>query len=175
FIGYDEYAHRRGPGSRMALLKLWELDRMLGRVMAAAFALPELGYELFLFSDHGQTATRPAEEVLGESLGEHLLAGAAAGGGEAAAAAEKASWLRRVARTLPGPLRTATLGWARHLARSLDAAQPDHARGPLLVVPAGDIAHVYSTQVPDPVTESEIRGRHPGLLERCARSPAIGF
>jgi hypothetical protein len=30
FIGYDEYAHRRGPFSRMALLKLWELDRMLG-------------------------------------------------------------------------------------------------------------------------------------------------
>src|SRR5262249_24321555 len=30
FIGYDEYAHRRGPYSRMALLKLRELDRMLG-------------------------------------------------------------------------------------------------------------------------------------------------
>jgi endonuclease/exonuclease/phosphatase family metal-dependent hydrolase len=53
FIGYDEYAHRRGPYSRMALLKLWELDRMLGRIIAAAKALPELNYELYLFSDHG--------------------------------------------------------------------------------------------------------------------------
>src|SRR5207237_8505739 len=44
FIGYDEYAHRRGPYSRMALLKLWELDRMLGRIIAAVNALPELGY-----------------------------------------------------------------------------------------------------------------------------------
>src|SRR5207248_5614566 len=74
FIGYDEYAHRRGPYSRMALLKLWELDRMLGRIIAAVNGLPELGYELYLFSDHGQVATKPAELVLGESLGEHLLA-----------------------------------------------------------------------------------------------------
>src|SRR5262249_30309895 len=81
FIGYDEYAHRRGPFSRMALLKLWELDRMLGRVIAAASALPELGYELYLFSDHGQVATRPAELVLGESLGEHLLADGRRAGG----------------------------------------------------------------------------------------------
>src|SRR5713226_2069551 len=84
FIGYDEYAHRRGPYSQMALLKLWELDRMLGRIIAAAKALPELGYELYFFSDHGQAATRPAEEVLGQSLGEHLLDGPLAGGGDAA-------------------------------------------------------------------------------------------
>jgi hypothetical protein len=186
FIGYDEYAHRRGPFSRMALLKLWELDRMLGRIVAAVNALPELGYELYLFSDHGQTATRPAELVLGESIGEHLLADGrtagsdpvafgGAGGGDAAAVAAQARWFRRVASVLPGPLGKAALAWARHVAKTLDAAQPYHADGPLLVVPAGDIAHVYSTRVPYPLREPEIRARHPGLLERCARSPAIGF
>ena len=186
FIGYDEYAHRRGPFSRMALLKLWELDRMLGRILAAAFALPELNYEIYLFSDHGQAPTRPAEEVLGESLGVHLLADGAtaagpavafggAGGGETAEAAARARWFRRVAKVLPGALGTGALAWARHLARGLDAAQPSHAKGPLLIVPAGDIAHLYSTEVPEPLREPEFRGRHPGLLERCVRSPAIGF
>src|SRR5262249_35809637 len=174
FIGYDEYAHRRGPFSRMALLKLWELDRMLGRVIAAASALPELHYELYLFSDHGQVATRPAELVLGESLGEHLLAdgrtaggptvafGGArrgggvwggAGGGGAAGVAAGAGWMRLVSGALPGALGKAALAWARHLARSLDAARPDRAEGPLLVVPAGDIAHVYSTRVAAPLRE----------------------
>jgi hypothetical protein len=186
FMGYDEYAHRRGPFSRMALLKLWELDRMLGRILAAVAALPELNYEVYLFSDHGQVATRPAELVLGESLGEHLLADGrtagsetvafgGGGGGEAAAVASRARWLRRVAGALPGPAGKATLAWARHLAKALDAAQPDHASGPLIVVPAGDIAHVYSTQVREPLLEPEIRARHPGLLERCVHSPAIGF
>src|SRR5438270_13403964 len=73
FIGYDEYAHRRGPTSRAALVKLWELDRALGRIFAAVAAVPELNYELYLFSDHGQARTRPAEQILGESLAEHLL------------------------------------------------------------------------------------------------------
>jgi type I phosphodiesterase/nucleotide pyrophosphatase len=186
FIGYDEYAHRRGPFSRMALLKLWELDRMLGRILAAAAALPELNYEIYLFSDHGQVATRPAELVLGESLGEHLLADGrtagsetvafgGAGGGEAAAVAAQARWLRRVSGVLPGALGKAALAWARHLARSLDGAKPDRADGPLLVVPAGDIAHVYSKLVRAPLREGEIRAHHPGLLERCAKSPAVGF
>jgi type I phosphodiesterase/nucleotide pyrophosphatase len=189
FIGYDEYAHRRGPYSRMAMLKLFELDRALGRILAAVDAVPELGYEVYLFSDHGQAATRPAEQIVGESLGEHLLsdtpaqnehlrpvAFGGAGGGEAAEAAAHARWLRALARTLPGALGKAALGWARHTARALDAAQPEGVRadGPLLVVPAGDIAHVYSTDVPEPCLEAELRGRHPGLIERCANSPVVG-
>ena len=77
---------------------------------------------------------------------------------------------------MPGALGKAALGWARHTARALDAAQPAgvRAEGPLLVVPAGDIAHVYSTEAPDPCVEAELRARHPGLLERCANSPVVG-
>src|SRR5205814_9513535 len=114
FIGYDEYAHRRGPYSRMAMLKLFELDRALGRILAAVDAVPELNYEVYLFSDHGQAATRPAEQIIGESLGEHLLsdtpsagehvrpiAFGGAGGGDAAAAAAHARWLRALSRSLP--------------------------------------------------------------------------
>ena len=189
FIGYDEYAHRRGPYGRMAMLKLFELDRALGRILAAVEAVPELGFEVYLFSDHGQAATRPAEQIVGESLGEHLLsdtpsqgeharpiAFGGAGGGDAAAVAAHARWLRALARSLPGALGKAALGWARHVAKALDAAQPEgtRAEGPLLVVPAGDIAHVYSTEVPEPCLEPELRARHPGLLERCAGSPVVG-
>ena len=187
FIGYDEYAHRRGPYSKMALLKLWELDRALGRIIAAANAVPELNYELYLFSDHGQAATRPAEQILGESLAEHLLGEAPSGGpgavpggfaafSETAVAVAHARRLRALSKVLPGPLGTAALAMARRAAQALDAAQPAGARadGPLLVVPAGDIGHVYSTLVPEPLLEPELRARHPGLLERCAHSPAIG-
>jgi hypothetical protein len=189
FIGYDEYAHRRGPYSHMAMLKLFELDRALGRILAAVEAVPELGYEVYLFSDHGQAATRPAEQIVGESIGEHLLsdtpskgehlrpvAFGGAGGGNAAAVAAQARWLRALSRSLPGPLGKLALGWARHAAKALDAAQPPNVRadGPLLIVPAGDIAHVYSTEVAEPCLEPELRARHPGLLERCANSPVVG-
>ncbi|MFL5426194.1 MAG: alkaline phosphatase family protein, partial [Myxococcales bacterium] len=190
FIGYDEYAHRRGPDGRMALLKLFELDRALGRILAAVDAVPELGYEVYLFSDHGQAKTRPAEQIVGESLGEFLLADsprigeqkgpvafASAGGGDAASYAAQARWMRALSRNLPAPFDKLALGWARHLARSLDAAQPDGIRadGPLLVVPAGDIAHLYSTETKEPCSEAELRARHPGLLERCAQSAVAGM
>jgi hypothetical protein len=198
FIGYDEYAHRRGPQSRTALLKLWELDRALGRIFAAVKAVPELNYEIYLFSDHGQAKTRPAEQVLGETITEHLLCDAptpvqlgssehaaraelcvaygGAGGGHVAATAHRVRRLRQLAGALPGAIGKAALGLARHTAKALDAASPDGVRadGPLLIVPAGDLAHVYSTQVRDPMSERAIRARHPGLLERCARSPAVG-
>ncbi|HYZ90336.1 MAG TPA: hypothetical protein VE620_13650, partial [Myxococcales bacterium] len=85
-------------------------------------------------------------------------------------------WLRALSRSLPGTLGKIALGLARHAAKALDAAQPANVRadGPLLVVPAGDIAHVYSTEVPEPCLEPELRARHPGLLERCANSPVVG-
>ncbi len=199
FIGYDEYAHRRGPDSRTALLKLWELDRALGRIFAAVQAVPELNYELFLFSDHGQARTRPAEQILGESIAEHLLCdsplpqslggGAPArfqescvgygsgGGGAAAGIAAKVRRLRRLSRVLPGPLGRGALGLARHASLALDGAQRDGVRadGPLLIVPAGDLAHVYCTEVSEPLTEAAVRARHPHLLERCAGSPAVGL
>jgi hypothetical protein len=99
----------------------------------------------------------------------------AAGGGETAAAAARARWLRRSSKALPGVLATSALACARHNSHALDAGQPGYARGPLLIVPAGDIAHVYSTGTDAPIQEPELRARHPGLLERCAHSPAIGF
>ncbi|HUJ25569.1 MAG TPA: alkaline phosphatase family protein [Myxococcales bacterium] len=175
FIGYDEYAHRRGPRSRVAARKLWELDRMLGRILSAVNALPELGYELYLFSDHGQSETRPAEDVLGESLAESLLGTGVPDGGDAANVAALARWWRSLSHVLPQPLGAATLAWARHLSAALDAAQPGRADGPLLVVPCGDVAQLYSTAVAEPLREGEVRMRHPGLLEACARSPAVGF
>jgi hypothetical protein len=83
--------------------------------------------------------------------------------------------MRRLASALPAVPAKLAIGWARHLSQALDAGQPGYARGPLLVVPSGDVAHVYSTEAKEPIREAELRARHPGLLERCAHSPAIGF
>ncbi len=173
FIGYDEYAHRRGPESRTALLKLWELDRALRRIFAAALAVPDLRYELYLFSDHGQARAVPAEQILGESLAEHLIS--EFGSGPAQRIAQDAQRLRRLARSMPGPLARVFVGLARHKARALDASEPDAASGSLLVVPAGDLAHVYSTEDPAPLDEAAVRQLHPGLIERCANSAIAGL
>jgi hypothetical protein len=72
FLGFDQTAHRRGPGSRAALRCLSAVDEGLAAILAAAEAVPELGYEVHLFSDHGHVPTRPFESIEGAPLADFL-------------------------------------------------------------------------------------------------------
>ena len=77
YLGYDEYAHRRGPDSELALYNLHGIDEAIGKIVRAARAVPEYGYDLYVFSDHGQVATTPFERVTGRDLHAFVLAHAA--------------------------------------------------------------------------------------------------
>lgn len=54
FIGYDEQAHRRGPGSRFAHWSLREIDRAIKHLFQAAHRSRRRDYSVWIFSDHGQ-------------------------------------------------------------------------------------------------------------------------
>lgn len=58
FVGYDEHAHVRGPGSRFAHYGLRGIDRAIRRLVRAAHRSPRRDYAVWIFSDHGQEATR---------------------------------------------------------------------------------------------------------------------
>lgn len=58
FVGYDEKAHVRGPGSRFAQLSLRGIDRAIGKIARAAHRSTRRDYSVWIFSDHGQEATR---------------------------------------------------------------------------------------------------------------------
>jgi hypothetical protein len=59
FVGYDEQAHQRGPGSRFAHFGLRGIDRAIRRIVYAAHRSRRRDYAIWIFSDHGQEATRP--------------------------------------------------------------------------------------------------------------------
>ena len=62
FLGYDETAHRRGPGlGRRRCAASRAIDQALATIFAAADAVPELGYEVHVLSDHGHVRTVPFE------------------------------------------------------------------------------------------------------------------
>src|SRR5205085_76726 len=73
YLGYDEYAHRRGPDSELALYNLVGIDEAIGKIARAVRAVPEYGYDLYVFSDHGQTATTPFQRVMGQDLHAFVL------------------------------------------------------------------------------------------------------
>ncbi len=58
FVGYDEQAHRRGPGSAFAQWSLLGIDRAIRSLYSAAEASSRRDYAVWIFSDHGQERTR---------------------------------------------------------------------------------------------------------------------
>ncbi len=68
FLGYDEQAHRRGPGSGYAHWSLKGIDRSIKRIWKAARRSVRRDYQLWVFADHGQQHCDIYEEVTGRSL-----------------------------------------------------------------------------------------------------------
>jgi endonuclease/exonuclease/phosphatase family metal-dependent hydrolase len=58
FVGYDEHAHRRGPGSRFALRSLRAIDRAVKGLWREAHKSTRRDYSVWIYSDHGQEHTR---------------------------------------------------------------------------------------------------------------------
>jgi endonuclease/exonuclease/phosphatase family metal-dependent hydrolase len=78
-LGYDEWAHRRGPTSDDALRVLRGIDKVIGRLTRAARRTGQRHYDIWVLSDHGQEPTepyiethgRPVAEAVGEILRRH--------------------------------------------------------------------------------------------------------
>lgn len=70
FLGYDEQSHRRGPGSLFAHWTLKGIDDAIARLWRAAHRSEWRHYEVWVYSDHGQTKVRPYVKVQGYALEE---------------------------------------------------------------------------------------------------------
>ena len=59
FLDYDVVAHAFGPADRLAFRALRRVDRSIQQLARVIRRLPEMGYDLYILSDHGQSPTRP--------------------------------------------------------------------------------------------------------------------
>lgn len=186
FLGYDEYAHRRGPDSHMALYNLRGIDHSIGRLVRAVRAVSEYRYDIWVFSDHGQSATTPFERVMGQDLLAFVLAHAARDRGlevdaDALADLSRLRQEEMLRRSLWRPLRP--IAHARAAARRwrltrrlgpVERTPLDHVE----VVTGGSIAHVYFGRHRDEEagpTLEELRARWPNVVEALAGCRAIGL
>lgn len=77
-LAFDSAAHRRGPDAAAVARRLDAMDGAVGLLVAAAAAVPELGYEVVVLSDHGHVATVPFELAAGAPLSAVLAGDGAA-------------------------------------------------------------------------------------------------
>ncbi|HEX9102519.1 MAG TPA: alkaline phosphatase family protein [Polyangia bacterium] len=184
YLGYDEYAHRRGPDSELALYNLAGTDAAIAKIFRAVRAVPEYNYDVFVFSDHGQLATIPFERVVGRELRELVLehARVAVGGSLSSHDVRELVSLRATefwTRTLPKGLRGPARLYVEWLRRRVRRRADDDTWRPLdaiEVVTGGSIANIYFDRgAPTRLTLEELDARYPELVDALERCPAVGL
>jgi hypothetical protein len=63
FLDYDVFSHAFGPTDRLAFRALRRVDRSIQQLARVLRRIPEMGYDLYVLSDHGQAPTRPFHRV----------------------------------------------------------------------------------------------------------------
>jgi Type I phosphodiesterase / nucleotide pyrophosphatase len=174
YLDYDVFSHAFGPEHPAALRALRRLDRSVGQLARVIRRLPELGYDLYVCSDHGQTLTRYFADVAsGRSIVDVVRAML-----RDTAHAPRHSAGGHPART-SGRLGRAPRGererFFNHAERDMRAVDIDAGDAVVRVVAAGPNAFVYWSDVKDPLPAEEIERRHPDLLAHLSAHPGIGF
>jgi len=181
-LEYDVYAHAFGPVHPLALRALSRVDRSIRQLDRIARRLPELAYDIYVLSDHGQAATRPFSRVSGGASIEDLVRSALTD--SAARSSARAGEQRRETAGFLDQMRGYHRA-RRHglIQRFLTYLEHDFARWLLpngdgdavRVVAAGPNAFVYFTDTPEPLDAAAIERRHPGLAARLSGHPGVGF
>jgi endonuclease/exonuclease/phosphatase family metal-dependent hydrolase len=154
FLGYDEHAHRRGPGSLFAHWTLKGIDDAIARIWRASHRSERRSYDVWIYSDHGQQRVQPYEAVSGRSFTQaaaEVFTRVLGGPVTVRSSGRAGEQLQRI--RMFGGVRTQAF-FARGLARIMNEKYPEPADAPaaqLAVAPLGPVAHLYYDRaLPEP-------------------------
>jgi hypothetical protein len=185
---YDEVAHHVGPDHAAALRVLHAVDNQIRQINRMRARYRRREYDLYILSDHGNTAAVPFSWRSGTTLGQYI---AAQVGEELsvdeheaiyAPSAEKTRYLLRelegLERRLSPRLRRVLARARLYVDRRLPSDQaPDYdleRRHDVVVSASGPLAHVYLNVSRRPLDLIETMPPYPHLLDRLLSNPGIG-
>lgn len=163
FLSYDEAGHLRGPDSEMARRALRRIDVKLERVRRWAERIDSRNYSVWVYSDHGQEATKPYDDVAGRTFLQavELAFGRAPAKATSGGAAAKGNGERRTLRSRYLRNRKAT--------PTKIETQQRKSSDELLVAAIGPVGHLY---VPRGMADDDVRRACRALAEEH-RVPAV--
>lgn len=165
FLGYDEQAHRRGPGSAFAHWSLKAIDGAVRDIYKAAQDSRYRDYELMVYSDHGQETSIPYPRANGRELDEAMAEVFANG-----PLSGLPVWTRKMPNLLGNTVDRCRelFGIGPKMKHSEVTPDPQNE---IVVTAMGPLGHVYFPKRPD---DSQMES-HAGDLVYKARIPLVMF
>ncbi|RYD19769.1 MAG: hypothetical protein EOP88_17720, partial [Verrucomicrobiaceae bacterium] len=165
FLGYDEQAHRRGPGSAFAHWSLKAIDSAVRDIYKAAHDSRYRDYELMVYSDHGQETSIPYPRAHGRELDEALADVFAKG-----SLAGKGIWMRKLPDLLGNTVDRCRelFGIGPKIKHSETKPDPENE---IVVAAMGPLGHVYLPKRP---ADTEMADYARDLVYK-ARIPLVMF
>lgn len=143
FLGYDEQAHRRGPGSAFAHWSLKGIDDVIRDIHQTAAHSKCRRYRLVVYADHGQEEVLSYEKHVGLSLEESVTRAIRKVNGEEQARRDGG----RNGADGMGPRRVRSLLWQGSRADRHQKSEPISTDGTLIAA-LGPLGHIYFGQPP---------------------------
>lgn len=158
FVGYDEHAHRRGPGSAFAHWSLRGIDRRIKRLYRAAHRSSRRDYAVWIFSDHGQERAQAFEDLVPGGIEQALREAL-----EIAQSQDRAWRPRSQRRPVPPWLLPSNPNSRRARRLTAAAALSPAEQATFTVAAIGPVGHVYFAH---PTPEARLRSLARRLVER---------
>ena len=175
FLAYDEVAHHSGIERPETLNTLRQVDRQLGRIVAAAEDAPR-PYRFVVLSDHGQSQGTTFRDAYGMTLEElvHQASDASRADVAGAAPPDEAAAFLGASITEASTGDSAKSRILRRAARK--PAEPEENQPPeISVMASGCLGLISFPREPGRLTLENIAVLHPQLVPTLAAHPGIGF
>jgi hypothetical protein len=183
YLDYDVFAHAYGPRSARAFRSLRRIDASIRQLWNVMRRVPEHQYDLYLLSDHGQTATTPYHALHGGVRIERRLFDEFFDPSGTAPTVATRPFGQRLLAAVHTLRRHRSHGTVQRFLNYLERdflswlgdVREAHERAGVRVVAAGPNAFVYFMYTDDPVPVEALDERWPGLVDELSRSRGIGF
>ena len=181
FLDYDVFAHAFGPTHEAALRALRQIDNAIGQLVRITERLPELAYDFYVLSDHGQTKTRSFSDVAGgqtlEDVVRDILSRKRTETPSGVGSARVVGVARQLVRYRRAEAQGILQRFFNHVERQshLPPGSEGEHDDRLRVVTAGPNAFVYFLDSADPLLFEEIERRHPGAAALLSKHLGIGL
>jgi hypothetical protein len=182
YLDYDVFAHAYGPRHRRAFRALRWIDSSIRQLWRVTRRVPEHQYDIYILSDHGQTATTPYHAFTGARLERRLFdeffdpSGTAPVSTVVPASRRLIAAVRSLNRYRSSGLFQRFLNYLeRDFLSWLGDVREAHERAGVRVIAAGPNAFVYFMHTSEPAPIEEIDERWPATVDELSRARGIGF